>query len=621
MTRYTHDVLGRLTKIEQQGDPAVPTTTFTYDARGNVTSVTLPNGQTTTFTYDLLSRLVAETQPLGQVVRYAYDDLSRLDYKVNARGQKTDYTYHPWGALAGIDYYPGEAAPTPTRSVTFGYNLLGQLTDVTAPAIYSGGPLYSYTYDAVGRRQSETAHYIPGGPRTLTYGYDRWGNLASLVLSEGGVDRVHTYTHDKLNRLADAVLPGTAAHRFGYEADDRLRQIQHPNGVTTTYGYDTRGLLKSLSVVGGGGALEALGLAYDGVGNLKTLTAAAGASTFGYDGLDRLTSATYPGGLGLTDEAYAYDPLGNREDPVDPALWEYDANNRITASPGLTYGHDADGNLTSRSDGAVLTYNEDNRLTGFSLGSTTASYTYDPFGRRIGKSVNGVATWYLWAGTRLVGEYDAGGVPTVRYGHTGLNFAPVQVEMGGRVYQVHTDYRDAPVLLTDAGGTVVWKAAYQAFGRALIDDDPDGDGTRITFNVRLPGQYEDAESGFYYNYFRYYDPALGRYITSDPIGLAGGLNGFGYASSNPLRWTDSLGLTSDCSYYERRCKEVPDSEYYCDVAPFVCKNWPDDPWDWDGCVRQCLQDRDCPADPCGGADLSCIARIHAECWTECLRNR
>ncbi|MCU7837114.1 MAG: RHS domain-containing protein, partial [gamma proteobacterium symbiont of Taylorina sp.] len=108
---------------------------------------------------------------------------------------------------------------------------------------------------------------------------------------------------------------------------------------------------------------------------------------------------------------------------------------------------------------------------------------------------------------------------------------------------IHSDHLGTPHSLSDENGVEVWYAEYDPFGKANINDDPDGDGISITFNIRLPGQYEDSESGLFYNYFRYYDPTLGRYITSDPIGLEGGLNTYAYVESNPLRYVDLFGLT------------------------------------------------------------------------------
>jgi RHS repeat-associated protein len=88
----------------------------------------------------------------------------------------------------------------------------------------------------------------------------------------------------------------------------------------------------------------------------------------------------------------------------------------------------------------------------------------------------------------------------------------------------------------------VWRWDSEPFGTSPANEDPDGDGRRVTYNLRFPGQYFDAETGLHQNYFRDYEPAVGRYTTSDPIGLEGGLNTYAYVSANPLLFSDPLGL-------------------------------------------------------------------------------
>jgi len=117
----------------------------------------------------------------------------------------------------------------------------------------------------------------------------------------------------------------------------------------------------------------------------------------------------------------------------------------------------------------------------------------------------------------------------------------------GQFRYVINDHLGAPQAVTDWTGKVVWSATYDPFGAASINADPDADGQPFTMNLRLPGQYFDAESGLSYNYLRDYDSSTGRYLESDPIGLRGGLNTFAYAAGNPLRWIDRLGLKpGDC---------------------------------------------------------------------------
>ncbi len=109
---------------------------------------------------------------------------------------------------------------------------------------------------------------------------------------------------------------------------------------------------------------------------------------------------------------------------------------------------------------------------------------------------------------------------------------------------VNTDALGAPVALSNVSGTTVWQASYTPFGQATINPDPGGDGKKVTFNLRFSGQYYDRESGLYYNYFRDYDPSTGRYVESDPIGLAAGTNLYAYVRGDPLRWVDPKGLAS-----------------------------------------------------------------------------
>ncbi|MVF20812.1 RHS repeat-associated core domain-containing protein, partial [Methylocaldum sp. BRCS4] len=87
-------------------------------------------------------------------------------------------------------------------------------------------------------------------------------------------------------------------------------------------------------------------------------------------------------------------------------------------------------------------------------------------------------------------------------------------------------------------GSIVWTADYEPFGQASLVNPS------VTVNLRLPGQYFDAETGLHYNVFRDYDPSLGRYIESDPIGLGGGLNTYAYVLNDPVNWVDPLGLVN-----------------------------------------------------------------------------
>jgi len=269
-----------------------------------------------------------------------------------------------------------------------------------------------------------------------------------------------------------------------------------------------------------------------------------GLHDYNYDGLDQLTSATRPAGYGVANESYLYDKVGNREVPTDLTIYQYDNNHRITQSPGLLqYTYDLAGNQLTRTDGVTMTYDTDNRLTTYVKGATSASYAYDAFGRRIKKTVNGVITYFAWDGSQLIAEYSSTGVRQKRYAYLPNSLNPVQVQDVNGTYNVHSDHLDTARFLTNSAQVIVWSAKQSAFGQTTVNQDVDGNGTAVVYNLRFPGQYFDAESNLHQNYFRDYDPSIGRYIESDPIGLEGGINTYAYVSGNPLSFVDPKGQT------------------------------------------------------------------------------
>ncbi len=173
-------------------------------------------------------------------------------------------------------------------------------------------------------------------------------------------------------------------------------------------------------------------------------------------------------------------------------------------------------------------------------------YEYNALGQRISKTVAGQTTDYIYdLNGQLLAEIDrATGETLKEYLYLdGQPLALVDASQDGSesLYYVHNDHLNTPQKLTDQNQQVVWAADYQPFGEVALNEDVDGDGQALEFNLRFPGQYFDRETGTYYNYYRDYDPSTGRYIQSDPIGLGGGLNTYAYVLGNPLKYSDPTG--------------------------------------------------------------------------------
>jgi len=204
----------------------------------------------------------------------------------------------------------------------------------------------------------------------------------------------------------------------------------------------------------------------------------------------------------------------------------------LAESNDFTY--DPNGNTTQKGD-ITFGYNQANRMSGSANGTTLAKYTYNAKGERSIKVVNGVETHYIFdLNGQLIAEADALGVIQKEYVY--LNGQPFAQIIGNDIYYYHNSHLGTPEIMTDANQTIVWQASYTPFGKATVSVNT------VENNIRFPGQYFDSETNLHYNYFRDYDPEIGRYIQSDPIGLAGGINTYGYVLGNPIKYIDPSGL-------------------------------------------------------------------------------
>ncbi|MEP9382599.1 putative T7SS-secreted protein [Nocardioides cheoyonin] len=554
-TTYTHfDLPAEVTA------PDGSVTRYTWDAELRLTAVTNPQGRVWRYAYDAAGRLASETDFNGRTLRYEHDAAGQLVRRTNGASETVDYELDALGRVQ--QQRAGDAVTTLT------HDPLGRLLRATGPDVE-----LVLQRDPLGRVVAESLN-----GRTVSSAYDVLGRRVRRT-TPAGVEAVWSYG---LSGLPERLT--VAGHEVAFHRDLLGRETRRElGGAVLDQGWDPLGQLVSQTLAVPAAAPEAalrgrlegrLGASGGGAGGVpepvvlqqRRYTYAAGGRLVGVDDrlsgarrleldlADRITSVSGPD----WSEVYSYDPLGNITSATagdDAERREY-AGTLLTRSGRNRYSYDAQGRLVSRvrsrlsrkAETWAYEWDAEDRLVGCRTPDGTRwRYVYDVLGRRVAKRRLDHAgavveeVLFAWDDSTLVEESAASGVRS--WVHDGL--APLaqvelaqelpQEEVDARFLAIVTDLVGAPTELVSADGELVWHARRTVWGAPA---DPSADPTPL----RFPGQYADPETGLFYNLNRYYDPATGRYVSQDPLGLAPAPNPTAYVH-NPTTWADPLGLS------------------------------------------------------------------------------
>lgn len=480
----------------------------------------------------------------------------------------------------------------PTQTTQYTYDTQGRLTIESVQFKDSQKQWQTeYNYDAKGRIDKVS---LPEGA-TLSYRYDDISNPTTLMYQapatgwfEGLIRKINP-NHNSIALISNI------------ESDSArgLLSFTHNNGQSASADYDKAGRLTTWT----DGDYQKT-LTYDQNSLITAMHSKQNDEEkneqLSYNAYGELTRVTDTDSNQVTQ--YQYDLNANRlgfSSPKSQADYEYkkgtdqllsissqvksasttnDSNKQIR-----TYRYDTAGNpilISTQSSNAQtktqrqFTYGARGQLTQIIDDNQTTDYRYNHAMQRVSKTIANDEQRYLWQQGLLDAEIkvnDNQETLTRRYIYIGLRpiaMIDYDADNNASIYTIHTDHLGTPQQVSNEAQQTVWQGEYDAFGQVTVKANPKNNtkdmqakqkgwlpmlmnsakaaesvtSSPFEFNLRFAGQYEDSESGYYYNWHRYYNPETGRYLTSDPIGLNGGLNTYGYAGQNPISNFDFKGL-------------------------------------------------------------------------------
>jgi RHS repeat-associated protein len=519
--------------IGAEVDPLGHRTDYDYTMRSEIARIVDPGGSESRYEYDLKDRLVRVLHEGVVHSEYSYDINDGLTEKRDGAGDVLlRIANGANGVMSGCNLASGE-------TFRYGYDERGRVTRASTDTAE-----VSRRFDALGRLVLDERD-----GRGVRHDFDLLDLRATTYFGRFTVS---------YRRAGDGSLvietPVNTVERIRVGDHGSVR-VALGNGTSTLVAYDHEGLCQGRVVWRtrhGKVALWSAQYTYSPEGELRRIDDnARGRSEYTYDAAHRLVSETRPDG---TTAAVVLDAAGNvLEKPGLPRA-ELTAGNRLRAAGDRRFRYNRRNHLAEEESAGATTryrYNSLDMLVGVSWSDREEEWTagYDGIRRRVYKALGSARTELYWDDHRLAAEVGPTGavrlyvypgpealVPLLFIDYDSVDAAPAS----GRIFYPIGNQIGVPLHIEDQAGNVVWRAAHvDPYGAVEIDP-----ASTVAYSLRFPGHYLDEETGLHYNRFRYYSPRLGRYLQSDPMGQAGGINLYAYPA-NPLVDVDVLGLMQD----------------------------------------------------------------------------
>jgi RHS repeat-associated protein len=492
--------------------------------------------------------------PTDKVTSFVYDETGNVLSKTKRSGTQTIYTYDLLNRMTNAQY----ASTTDNVSETVVYDNYGNKQSVSNADV-----TYNYEYDLKNRPTKKTDNRVN---KNLQYTYDYAGNILTKTNYDGSVT---DYRYDSANRLVSLRNPSYLEVSYNYDGAGRLLNRILSNGARTDYAWDDGNRLSSITNLSADGSTvnSVTFDERDRLGNISTRSDDSGTTTvFTYDALYRLTDVSNyaydestDGDILNSEESYVFDKVGNRLIVTlggSTLAYVPDADNRlkeihqgsVTGPLVNSFDYDNDGNLAAKRDstGAPLlsfVYDAKGRVKNITSNgiSQITPLQYDPYDYRIMKYDRRGAQTYL-----LEGEHLEGIMSGYQWQAKYLRGVVIDEVVNGYQYDTdghwtnftfHHDALQSVTGLSGHDGGVLQTIKYGPYGDKTVTSGSDN----LNF-LHFTGREEDIDSGLYYFRARYYDPAIGRFISEDPKGFKAGVNFYAYTGNNPINYNDPLGL-------------------------------------------------------------------------------